>query len=419
MKVAIIGAGFGGLAAAIELQKLGHQVTVFEADKKPGGLAVGFKQRNWGWSLENFYHHIFTTDREIIELAREVGSPAIFDTPQTCIYRRGKISRFDSPQSLFTSPELSVWGKLRLGGGLAALKLLPSSLAIYLERYTTKKVLPLIVGQEGFDKIWQPLLTAKFGPYVNQVNLAWFWARVAKRSTALGYFEGGFQALAEAMVDHVKLHRGQIKLKHPVKKIKSDMSGVSVDGVKFDRLLLTVPAPLVDKLIGQLVDWPKINYLWGQTLVIETTQSLMDSYWLNILEKRWPFLVAVEHTNFVSKDHYGKHRLIYLGNYLPDGDRRLKLGEKGLLKLFWPYLKKINPKLDQKNVVGLTKFQAPFAQPVFPTNYSHQLPPVSTADPNIFIANMSQVYPFDRGTNYAVQLGQRAARLIASVPQTY
>jgi hypothetical protein len=27
---------------------------------------------------------------------------------------------------------------------------------------------------------------------------------------------------------------------------------------------------------------------------------------------------------------------------------------------------------------------------------------------------MSQVYPWDRGTNYAVQIGRRAARLIAS-----
>jgi NADPH-dependent glutamate synthase beta subunit-like oxidoreductase len=37
-KVMIVGAGPGGLAAAYHLRRMGHRVTVFEADAKPGGL---------------------------------------------------------------------------------------------------------------------------------------------------------------------------------------------------------------------------------------------------------------------------------------------------------------------------------------------------------------------------------------------
>ena len=35
--------------------------------------------------------------------------------------------------------------------------------------------------------------------------------------------------------------------------------------------------------------------------------------------------------------------------------------------------------------------------------------------PNVFLANIQQVYPWDRGTNYAVELGQKAAKLIVDI----
>jgi len=41
MKIAIIGAGFGGMAAAYDLRKAGHEVTVLEAADYVGGLASG------------------------------------------------------------------------------------------------------------------------------------------------------------------------------------------------------------------------------------------------------------------------------------------------------------------------------------------------------------------------------------------
>src|SRR3990167_2393250 len=119
MKIAVIGAGFGGLAAALDLLKANHEVTVFEAANKSGGLAVGFRGRRWNWSLEKYYHHVFTTDTDIIKLAEDVGCPPNFSVPQTCIFRQDRISQLDSPLSLLASPELSLWGKLRLAKGLA------------------------------------------------------------------------------------------------------------------------------------------------------------------------------------------------------------------------------------------------------------------------------------------------------------
>ena len=61
-RVAIVGAGPAGLAAAYDLQRAGHPVTIFEGAPQVGGLAAGFKAPHWDWSLEKFYHHWFATD---------------------------------------------------------------------------------------------------------------------------------------------------------------------------------------------------------------------------------------------------------------------------------------------------------------------------------------------------------------------
>ena len=72
MKIAIIGAGFTSLSSAYTLTKLGHEVKIFEKDPGPGGLAIGYKEKNWSWSLEKHYHHWFTNDRSVLDLAKEI-----------------------------------------------------------------------------------------------------------------------------------------------------------------------------------------------------------------------------------------------------------------------------------------------------------------------------------------------------------
>ena len=404
MKVAIIGAGFTGLAAAIDLVEARGDVTIFESEKRPGGLAVGFKATDWDWSLERFYHHIFANDKAISDLAAKVGLPAFFQTPKTNSLINGEQKQLDSPLSLLMFSEISLFSRLRMGLGLLILKLVRNGL--FLERWRVEDFLPGLVGEEGYEKVWKPLLAAKFGPYLREVNMAWFWARVYKRTQSLGYFPGGFSALADKMALYVKNRGGKIRLGEKAGPIKRDKkAGWWVNSEKFDKVLITTPAVLAEK--------PGVDYLWAQTLVLELDQSLMKGYWLNILEKDWPFLVAVEQTNFIDKKHYGGKTIVYLGNYLADGDKRLKLAEEKLLKLFLPFLAKINPAFKPSWVKRSWCFEAPFAQPVFPTEYSRQLSAISRQPlKGLYLANMSMVYPWDRGTNYAVELGGRVANLI-------
>lgn len=385
---------------------------IWEASDQLGGLANGFKGKGWQWRLEKYYHHIFANDKEIINLAKEVGAPAVFFQPKTSTYRQGQISELDSPAALMKHPQLGLWGKLRMGAGLAVLKLSPMGLHKVWEKYRAVEILPLLLGKEGYEKVWLPLLKAKFGRTAGQVNMAWFWARVAKRTKALGYFKGGFEALAEAMATSVAKKGGRIRMNMQVKEIKAGKDGVTVNGQKFDKVLITTPAKIAEKISAGAVKWPKIDYQWAQTLVLELKRSLMEVYWLNILEEDWPFLVAVEQTRMIPKKHYNGKTIVYIGNYLEEGDERLQMDEKQLLEVFLPYLKKINPGISKSWITGKWKFQAPYAQPVFPTGYSKKLPGVKTKMRGVYAANMSMVYPYDRGTNYAVDIGQRAAKIM-------
>lgn len=412
MRVAIIGGGFIGLAAGIDLVDDGIEVSVFESEKRLGGLAVGFKDQGWDWSLERYYHHIFANDRDVIEVAKKVGLPAIFTVPKTNSWIGARERQLDSPVSLLKFGDISFWARIRMGVGILFFKLIPNGM--FLEKWRVVDKLPVFMGAEGYRKVWKPLLEAKFGPYLPQVNLAWFWARVYKRTQALGYFEGGFQSLADKMGGYIKTKGGKILLDHKIKTIKQDGSGVWwIDDKKFDRVLITVPAPAVDKLIGaEIIEWPKIDYLHAQTLILEMDQSLMKGYWLNILEKDFPFLVAVEHTNFMNKKHYGDKVVVYLGNYLNQDDKRLRMTEEQLIKLYIPYIKKINPKFESAWIKKSWLFESPYSQPVFPINYSKLIPTQKTGLTGLYISNMSMVYPWDRGTNYAIAAGQEAVRLM-------
>jgi protoporphyrinogen oxidase len=145
------------------------------------------------------------------------------------------------------------------------------------------------------------------------------------------------------------------------------------------------------------------------------------TYWLNLparspdkSENPFPFLALVEHTNYVSPEHFGGEHLVYCGDYLPPDHEYFRLSEEELAARFLSALKKVNPDFDPSWVRRRWVFRAPYAQPVPLVNQSKRLPGLQTPMPGLYLASMSQVYPWDRGTNYAVEIGRRAARLMMS-----
>jgi protoporphyrinogen oxidase len=424
MRIAIIGAGFTGLSAAYKLSKQGHKVFVFEKDLQPGGLAVGYKEKDWDWSLEKHYHHLFTNDKSILNLAKEINHEVITKRPKTSVFINEKLYQLDSPLSVLTFPLISFFERLRMGLVIAFLRFEPFWKP--LEKFNASKILPQFMGIKTYKMIWEPLFINKFGKYADNVSLAWFWARIFKRTPSLSYPKGGFLEFAKNLTKKIEDEGGKIyfnvevfELSSLVKpKIKFTRVGSSkIEIENYDAVIVTVPSYIFLKISPQLPDsykdkFKSLKSLGATNLVLRLKKPFFkdNTYWLNICDKNAPMMAIVEHTNYMDRKNYNDEFILYLGNYKDRDDNFFSMTKEEILKLFDPYLKKINHDY-YKNILGFELFKDPFAQPIIPINYSKILPSHKTPLKNVYLANIDQVYPWDRGTNYAVEIGQRVADL--------
>jgi len=409
-KVAIIGAGFTGLAAAWDLTKQGYAVEVFEASKLPGGLAAGFKEKNWQWAVEYHYHHIFKTDNSLISLLKEMDlqSKLFFKTVNTRSFFHGQAWSIDSPISLLKFAPLSILTRFRVGAVIAAMKLLPNG--SFLEKYTAKDFLVKTMGQKAWEVLWEPLFVGKFATEAEKINMAWFWARIAARSQQLGYYRGGFFGLAEDMVEKLKAKGVTFHFNQPIQKIVDDKSKVKLvlannKQLFFSKVLATVPYPILSKIYQ--LEKNNLTGLAARTLVLELDAPFFSdqTYWLSIHEKNWPFLAVVEHTNLVNRAHYGGKNMVYVGKYLSRESEFYKLSLDKVLEKYAPYLEQLSPGWES-HVTNKWLFSADFAQPLVYQNHSQSLPKVELLKNKLYWLSMQHVYPWDRGINYAVKFGR-------------
>ena len=424
MKIGIIGAGFTGLAAAYYLSKQGHSVTVFERDANPGGLAVGYQEKEWDWTLEKHYHHWFTNDDSVLSLAREIGHSVLIRRINTSIYIDNSFYPLDSPQKILTFPKLPLLDRLRMGVALGLLRFNPWWRP--LEKIKAVDVLPKIMGKRAWDMIWWPQLSNKMGEYANKISLVWFWTRITKRTPSVTYPEGGFLRFADHIVSEIKKNGGEILFNTDVIELKDDKKAeitykkLETRNSKletFDAVVVTLPSFLFAKITPTLPasytdSLARLKGLSATNMVLRLKKPFFpnNTYWLSICEKNSPIMALIEHTNFMDKKHYNNEHLLYIGNYAVTHDK-LDWDKKKILAFYDKTLKRINPEY-AKNLIGYEFFRAPFAQPIVPINYSKMIPAMVTPLPHVFLANIEQVYPWDRGTNYAVELGKIVAKKV-------
>jgi len=270
-------------------------------------------------------------------------------------------------------------------------------------------------------------MIGKFGSkYAKEVNMAWLWARLHSRTTRLGTFKGGFQAFADKFAEVIKGLGVELHLGAPVQSIKMNKDAKLVlvqEGQPeqvFDQVLVTLSPGLLARMAPDL---PSL-YLQGllslksmgavvMTISLKHQLSREGYYWFNIPKTAgYPFLSLVEHTNFVSPDHFGGDHIIYIGDYLEADHEYFNLSQDGLLAIYLPHLKKINPSFSPEWIKKSWLSRTAYAQPIPLVNHSTNIPAIQTPIQGLYFASMSQVYPWDRGTNFAVEIGRRAARLM-------
>ena len=426
-KILIIGGGFTGLTAALRLAQAGNcDITVIESSDRLGGLAAGFPLE--GTWLEQTYHHLFLSDHAILKLVAELGlqSNLIWCNSSVGIFRDGKLHPFKTPMDLLRYKPCSFPGRLRTG-----------LTAFYLQhRRDWRGLLPhgahdwmaRACGPSAMDTLWTPMLKGKFGDKYSLVSMAWLWSRLHMRTNSrqaggekLGYFCGGFNVVVAALEAELRRRGVNLQTRALVEKLSPDRRTATIAGQEtpYDRCIFTGSSGALAALLpadDHLQDYARklrgIGYLGAICLIFTSDQNLGDIYWTNVNEPGAPFLVFIQHTNLVTPDFYrGKH-VYYIGAYLPPEGRMFAMSDDELRALWLGYLPKMFPQFDAKRIGEQFLFRFRAAQHIVDTQYEEKIPDYQTPLPGVYLANFSQIFPEDRGTNFAVREGEKVAELV-------
>jgi protoporphyrinogen oxidase len=452
VRIAIIGAGVTGLVAAYRLGDAGHQCDVYERWPGLGGQAATLDVGH-GHLVERYYHHLFMTDRHIADLYDELGLPDELEwhPSSVAVFTDGRSHPFTSPLDLLRFKPLSIPARLRMGIAILLLQRRHKSVEPF-EDMRARDWIIRAMGREVYETLWGPMLRAKFGPRADDLSMAWLWSKLTLRRQIkgeqakhelLGYPRSSFEVLYEALQGQIELQKGRVLIDRPAKQIHStggrfaveyaapDSFRLGLDPRRFetlgeetyDAVVVTVPSDIFEQLLapdvaaqltaGYLQQLHSIEYHTALCLLLELDRQFTPFYWTNVADARLPFLGLIEHTNLVDPARYDGRRFLYVANYRTHGDPLLHLGPDELLAHYEPGLRIVNPQYSRDWVKQRWLFKEPAAQPVVTVGYQRRLPALDTGVPGLILANTTQVYPEDRGTNYAVRLGTQAAREVA------
>jgi protoporphyrinogen oxidase len=448
-RVAVLGAGVAGLTAAYELAKRGCRVDVYERWPGVGGQAATLDVGD-GVLLERYYHHLFTSDVHIAALYRDLGLPdAIEWLPSSvAMFCEGRSHPFTTPLDLLRFPPLSLRTRVRMG--LAVVRLQRGARAVEpFESLTAREWIVRTMGAEAWAKVWGPLLRGKFGDRGEDISMSWLWSKLTlrrrvkgreARGEVLGYPRNTFEPLFRALSTAIDERGGRVFTDRPVKRLARSGSGLEVvaaapgsfrqghdprrfeaagEPQRYDAVLATVPNRIFEALLddrlraelseGYLERIRAIEYHAALCLLLELDRPFGRFYWTNMADPEPSFLGLIEQTNLVGAERYGGRRFLYVANYVPQGDPLLELSADELLDRYEPGLRRVNPAFSRGWVRERWLHREPHAQPIVTVGYRERIPPLATGVDGLLLANTTQIYPEDRGTNYAVELGQRAA----------
>ncbi|MCC7021526.1 MAG: NAD(P)/FAD-dependent oxidoreductase [Thermomicrobiales bacterium] len=428
--IAVIGGGITGLTAAYRLAREGHRVTLWERGSQLGGQANAFPVA--GSALERFYHHLFQSDRHIIALADEIGigDRLVWLPSNVGYFADGRIWPLNGALDLLRLGFLPFHDRLRVGLVTAYLQRVRDWKRF--ERVTAERWLRRALGQRAYDRTFGAQLRAKFGSYHDQVAMVWFWGKIWLRTTSrrsplegerLGYFRGSFNVLVDALADAARQAGATLHAGCGPSEVRSVPGGgweLLFDDEKtaVDAVVVTTPSPILARLVPELPESYRrllsgLEYEAAIVALLQLREPLSNIYWLNVADDDLPFTGVIEHTNFISPEEYGGKRFVYLSKYLEPDHPYFSLSDEALIETYIPFLQRINPRFDRSWIEESWVFRERAAQPIIPLNYGERIPDHRTGLPGLYLANTTQIYPEDRGTNYSVRLGNDIAALVS------
>ena len=427
MNIAIIGGGPTGLAAAWELSKRGVNITLYERDANEIGGLAGAAPINETY-IDRFYHHIFTSDTDILDLINEMGlsEDMLWVEPKNGIFINGILYPFTSPLDLITLPEVSLIGRFRMGLSVLMAKNVKDFMS--MEGINAKDWLIQKTGNDAYEKIWRNLLYSKFDKDADDVSGVWIWNKFKLRGSTrqsinketLGYLRGSFFKVYKALAERLTNTGAKIVFE-PVTHISGNGNKVVIEtessAIVYDKALFTGAPALLCKLCdfsaGYAANAAHTKYKSNICMTIVTKQRISDYYWVTVAQRGAPFVLFIEHTNLIKDPEYKDKHIIYLSRYIDESDPFFTAPNEEITNVFFEYLGRLFPGFRREAVTDSYINRAVYTQPVIGLNYSKHILPYETPVKGLYLASMAQIYPEDRGQNYAVHMGKKVAGIMS------
>ena len=429
--IGVVGGGIAGLSAAYRLGQRGHEVRVFEASEDLGGLAAVYETA--GDPIEKFYHHLSKSEETIVELAEDLGLGADVEwhVGENGYYVDGVVHPMDTPWEILAYPHFSLYDTFRLGlltldidirGGVPkfdSYERLEDFEDVPIEEFVVEHTT-----QGVYDNFFEPLLDAKFGDRKDDVSAAWLLGRIKfrgerdiLRGEILGYLDGGFGRLLDALVDAV----GRDNIETGTRVTDIDTAGGTVsaltatDGTdetvhEVDGVVVAAMPNVLEELTGYTCG---IDFQGTVCSVISMDEPLLDTYWLNIADEA-PFGALIEHTNFVPAERYGGEHLLYVARYVQSPEEDIWQQDDDEVRETWlAGIEDLFPAFDREAVNWVQTARNPRTAPVYERGYLDMVIPYDLGDAvadGLYYAGMASraQYP-ERSLNGGIVAGYECA----------
>ena len=429
-RIAVLGAGPMGLAAAYQLALDGHQPIVFEADDRLGGMTACFDFGNL--RIERFYHFHCSTDSAFLRMLDELGLADRLHWRSTKMgyFIDGQVVPWGSPLALLRFGRLSLFDKFRFG--LHALSATRRNDWSALDRLDAQTWMRSWVGDEAFDVLWKQLFDQKFHHHANHLSAAWIWSRIRRLGRSrdaffrerLGFLEGGSETLLNAMRDAIVARGGEIRLSTPVERVVIEdgcVKGVVTNGrvETFDRCVSTIPLPYVpgvfrdlpEEILGKIRSLP---YIAVVCVILKLRRKVSENFWLNVSDPSIDVPGVIEYTNLRPL----RDRVVYVPYYVPFEHPVYSEPNETIIARVKGYLKQINPDLSDDDFLDARASRYRYAQPICEPGFLDRLPPIDLPIEGLVLADTAYYYPEDRGISESIDLGRRMAKMVTACSNT-
>lgn len=421
-RIAILGSGPMGMAAAYQLVQEGHCPVIFEADDRVGGMTASFDFA--GTQIERYYHFHCISDSAFLSMLTELNIADKMRWRETKMgyYYQGKVIPWGNPIALLKFPGLSLIAKSRYG--LHAFLSTKRNNWESLDKIDAITWIKRWVGEEAYRVLWQKLFDFKFYDHANHLSAAWIWSRIRRIGRSrydlfrekLGYLEGGSHTLLQAMKQHIESNGGEFHLSSPVSKViieNNKITGIEVkDSIeKFDKVISTVPLPYVPRIMPDLPEtilqkFKAVKNIAVVCVIAKLKKPVTQNFWLNVNDENMDIPGIVEYTNLRPMDHH----IVYVPFYMPGEHEKFKEDDQVFLDKVKCFLKTINPELKDEDFIAIRASRYRYAQPICQPEFLKALPEVDLPVTGLWVADTSYYYPEDRGISESIEFGRMMAK---------